>query len=143
MPTHLQCRDCGGSELYNTVLSARNGVIIGRKLATGDEWIMVRCLICLACGTVMPYLDDAGLDRLRVWAQALPPAGGEPAAVQQQQPAQSASVAPGQAPVQNDPANPTPVHETGGAGFGTIVIFCLILGALLGIVVAVYGIMHQ
>jgi hypothetical protein len=147
---NLQCRDCGGAELYDTVLSARNGVIIGRRMATGDEWIMVRCAICLNCGNVMPYLDQPGLQRLRGWAEDLSKAAAKAAAAAQQAPAgdQPPGVAAPEIPAQGqpmsvDPANPPPVHDTVGAGFGTIVIACLILGAVLGVLVAVYGIMHQ
>jgi hypothetical protein len=142
------CRDCGATELYDTVLSARNGVIIGRKVRTGDEWILVRCLICLNCGFIMPYLSDDGLERLRTWAVesleaqdpgiAMAQAAGQ-AAPDAPTTSMTASAAP--APETSD-SNPAPRHE-GHAGFGTIVIACLILGTILGIAVVVYSMMHD
>lgn len=122
------CRECQGSELYDTVLSARNGVVIGRKTRAGDEWIFVRCLVCLNCGFTTPYLDEPGLARLRTWAY-----GGEaptafPTAAEHQNPA----------PLTDSPAAPTAKP----GDFSTIVFYCMILGALLGIVVALYSWFH-
>ena len=133
------CRDCQATELFDTVLSARNGVIIGRKVRTGDEWILVRCLICLTCGCVMPYLSDDGVERLRHWAyegaEAPAPFAAPENPSDPQQPAP-----PPETPVAD--SNPAPKHE-GQAGFGTIIIFCLIVGTILGLLVVFYGMTHD
>lgn len=135
------CRDCQGTELYDTVLSARNGVIIGRKTNTGDEWIMVRCLICLHCGYTMPYISDDGLERLRHWAYpgieaAAPYAAPDNPGDARQQRAVPAS----EIPVAD--SNPAPKHE-GQSGFGTIAVICLIVGTILGLLVVFYGMTHE
>lgn len=141
------CRDCQGTELYDTVLSARNGVIIGRKTRTGDEWILVRCLVCLTCGCTMPYLSDDGLERLRHWAYqdgepAAPfSAPEDPAAAGGRSPAPTSASAPSAETPGADP-NPAPSQEK-PAGFGTIVIFCLVVGTILGLLVVVYNLMHE
>lgn len=31
------------------------------------KWVPVRASVCLDCGTVTPYLDDAALTKLRGW----------------------------------------------------------------------------
>lgn len=141
------CRDCQGTELYDTVLSARNGVIIGRKRPGGDEWILVRCLICLACGYVMPYLGDDGLERLRHWAyEGMPqPPEEHPGIMAAQQAAALGQEAPTVSPVVSDErvdSNPPPKTD-GQVGFGTIVIFCLIVGTILGLLVVFYGMTHE
>jgi hypothetical protein len=135
----IQCHDCGGTELYNTVLSARNGVIIGRKARTGDEWILVRCFVCLSCGFVMPYLDSTGVERLRVWASEaeLPPDYLAAQVESNPPPVDTAS-----RPATAEGGNPA-AQEDRGRGFGTIVIMCFILGALLGILGAIYGFTHD
>lgn len=135
----IQCDRCGGTEIYATVLSARNGVIIGRKARTGDEWILVHCFICLTCGSVMPYLDVPGLERLRTWAYDSVPAAEAPASLSTQS---------NPAPVDTGAPSATagdgsPLAQDAGRGFGTIVILCIIIGALLGIMGAVYGLMHE
>lgn len=144
------CRDCQGTELYDTVLSARNGVIIGRRMPGGDQWILVHCLICLACGYVMPYLNDEGLDRLRHWAyEGAPPPDEHPGIAAAQAAAAMGREAPSVSPVVSDStpdappdANPAPKTD-GEVGFGTIVIFCLIVGTILGLVVVFYGLTHE
>ncbi|MEZ0225495.1 MAG: hypothetical protein ACAH83_13150 [Alphaproteobacteria bacterium] len=123
------CRDCGGTELYDTVLSARNGVIVGRKTRTGDEWILVRCLICLKCGFIMPYLDNPGVERLRAWAYEAAPPTDYPGA---DTPETAVSADGGSAVVQEKER-----------GFGTIVVLCVVVGALLGILGAIYGLTHE
>lgn len=129
----IHCRDCGGTELYNTVLSARNGVIIGRKTRTGDEWMLVRCLICLTCGSIMPFLPPKDLERLRSWAYEGAVPTDYPDAQTPETAASGEALAGGGNPAEQDT----------GRGFGTIIILCLILGALLGVLGAIYGVTHE
>jgi hypothetical protein len=135
----IQCHHCGGTELYNTVLSARNGVIIGRKMPTGDEWMLVHCLICLTCGTIMPYINAPDVERLRTWAYAgaaptdYPSAGQQPDSISAGSPADTLA---------GDSSNPAVQHDV-GRGFGTIVILCIIVGVMLGLAGVFYGLMNQ
>jgi len=29
--------------------------------------VLVKCSVCLSCGSIIPYLDSAELDKLRAW----------------------------------------------------------------------------
>lgn len=138
---NIQCHHCGGTELYNTVLSARNGVIIGRKAPTGDEWMLVHCLICLACGTIMPYINAPDVERLRTWAYVGGPPSDYPSAGPQPDSAPAAPAAPAADYSLSSDSNPA-VHDT-GRGFGTIVILCIVVGVLLGLMGVFYGLMHD
>jgi hypothetical protein len=54
----LECGHCGGEDFYCGVLDARLKFSIYRKAD-------VQCSVCLSCGYVFTYVDDAALERLR------------------------------------------------------------------------------
>jgi hypothetical protein len=62
-PTH--CPYCGSADLAHARLldGIHNGLIMGFFKRVG-----VWGAACLACGAVVPYLDDAALAKVRAWS---------------------------------------------------------------------------
>ncbi|MEZ0224139.1 MAG: hypothetical protein ACAH83_06285 [Alphaproteobacteria bacterium] len=63
-----KCRACGGSDLYHGRMAAQGGVVLARgnnKLSWST--VLMKCAVCVTCGTAEPYVEDAGLVKIREW----------------------------------------------------------------------------
>jgi hypothetical protein len=55
----LECLNCGGDEFHNGTLGPVR-FSLNRKAD-------VECSVCLLCGHVFTYIDEANLERVRSW----------------------------------------------------------------------------
>lgn len=62
-----KCRTCGGSDLYQGRMVAQGGVIVGPATRYWGWTSVARCAVCTTCGGIEPYLDDAGIAKVREW----------------------------------------------------------------------------
>jgi hypothetical protein len=64
-----KCAACGGTDMYESRMAANSGVILSRAGNRATLWgaVMVQSVACLTCGTVVPFVDDKGISKLRDW----------------------------------------------------------------------------
>jgi hypothetical protein len=62
-----KCRACGSSDLYHGRMAAQGGVVLGRAKGLSWSTVLMKCAVCVTCGTAEPYVEDAGLAKVREW----------------------------------------------------------------------------
>lgn len=62
-----KCGTCGGSDLYHGRMAAQGGVMLGRAKGMSWSMVMIKCAVCVTCGGVDPYIEDAGLVKVKEW----------------------------------------------------------------------------
>lgn len=77
-----KCRTCGSTDIYHGRLAAQGGVAIASTVRLFRLTNAARGAVCLTCGGIEPYLDNAGIDKVRGWkaaesGQVLPGASGQ------------------------------------------------------------------
>ena len=65
-----KCKTCGSSDLYQGRMVAQGGVVVGRKFRNWGWTSLAQCAVCTTCGGIEPYLDDAGIAKVREWKAA-------------------------------------------------------------------------
>jgi hypothetical protein len=61
-PGSFECSECGREDFYFGTLAASLRFSIFRKAAA-------QCSVCLSCGHVCTFVDDADLKRIRAWKE--------------------------------------------------------------------------
>ncbi len=62
-----KCRTCGSGDVYHGRVMGESGVTLISAASYFRQVNATKCLACVTCGSLEPYLDDKGREKVRDW----------------------------------------------------------------------------